>query len=1365
MSGYSIGLYRYMRVDENIEKQKRLLESAPLIIGEDKSEPEEIERNKKFLCFGEFDRICFERIERFKKYRDIPKSGRAWIGDRQMHLVYSICRDESENDVYYQDGHFFENRKDGAVQTDRLFIGLTILQFRFSVRKGCQNVTDFLEICRKNILKLVEDSKKNVKCTVMGTLGSFGLTIIWLSDQYKDVLHLVTKIKNTNVGSEKREEKSIFLSAYTIFAKNHRFGNDWDKKIENIEGSAILSITLKGGLKDGCMKELLKLAEKTDNHKLMHCTGEHDVIFQMKSSKAFQIFARNNKLHFKEKFYVDNFLQTNVNFCEVIQASQMENLENAAGSNASIESEYQKNPGLAGCRQNDNTEDDAGKEKAELPELGETINKYKELRIKFGQIFRSTTGMIDTLDMLFSDYISKISIASNEMWADTFSHQFLRVLSCIEEIYGKWDKGSLQNGERMESINDLLSDFAKQVSYVAESNNLVLGTPICQYQYLGQNNLTLYAYLGIMKNVLDYVYSRQEISKQDEIIPIIVAEIIPIIGSSMHIGNEKTKEDSKIITVNMPMASLYNAACYYPYLYHEIFHYVVPKDRYVRNRLTGSMISMEILYNITKEMVINMLQKTENEQIGDSLFYLMEECFMPFIYDFMLLKFDKYINDIIIEQKLEGRTYREIDSLENCLISREYERNLFQRWIGCLQNSSNPELKNNIVYMYLEYLYDNIEVFKEYLQAWYTKNANELQAEDIRNTVTGFVKRLYGIVRNSRSDAAEESFQRLLSGLSEHVLLDASVFAESLRELVPDLAMASLCRLDFSEYLLLFTKIQCDMAIQQSDEIQDIIRIGMIVDYFSANNSDDSMLFNQLDAERRKYKYLYCGLFYSGSEKEGEGYIQDLSDRADKWFDYWKNCYLQYVKRYNIYASLLRRLQQEALVSWDSVLKNGIGRESSYYWKNYAQVLHDYGYYILEKKTQKTDDEWKKLRASIDKRIFIINIDLIHDFQIQLGFREINQKREDEWKNENEKMYQNSFNFEFYKRPMHTAQKKEKRTEIRWEYDVQRTGQAADLITVIADQLRFANERILGKGEHPIWYRGHEREEYQLIPSIMRKYKDKKIELSNADNFYIDTFLKQEYEEFKFRTDGSAEAMERTAYTEADYIALMQHYCTPTHFLDWTEDALSALYFALEGFLDVKVPEKKGNAALYIFSPELYNYARCKMLYAKRNISDNKTSIEEAVVKNTCISNIPNITVSYNREPFFMFLLGKKNFGTAGSYDEGSKQKEKWKYYMPMAVYVSRLNERIRAQSGIFLAYNIYTGPDIRNEFHYIDLEKIQTEYLKQYYGDEDTHPFLYKVIIKEAYRKDIAKWVKTFGMTKEKCYPELSNIGERIMR
>lgn len=270
------------------------------------------------------------------------------------------------------------------------------------------------------------------------------------------------------------------------------------------------------------------------------------------------------------------------------------------------------------------------------------------------------------------------------------------------------------------------------------------------------------------------------------------------------------------------------------------------------------------------------------------------------------------------------------------------------------------------------------------------------------------------------------------------------------------------------------------------------------------------------------------------------------------------------------------------------------------------------------------------------------------------------------------------------------------------------------------------------------------------------------MEKKNHDEFFIDAYLRQEYEEFKFRTDGSVEAIDYGAYTDADYIALMQHYSTPTNFLDWTEDAMSALYFALEGFLDEKVPVKKGDAALYLFSPELYNYARNKMLLQNRKKRDNKTEIEKLILENTCTEVIPNISVSYHKDSYFMFLLGNNKYQTGGNYTEA---KGKWKYYMPMAVYVSRLNNRIRAQSGNFLAYNIYTGPDNKNEFNHVDLEYIQKEYLKEYQKNEDTCPFLYKVIIKEAYRKEIAKWVKTFGMAKEKCYPELANIGERIMR
>ncbi len=261
--------------------------------------------------------------------------------------------------------------------------------------------------------------------------------------------------------------------------------------------------------------------------------------------------------------------------------------------------------------------------------------------------------------------------------------------------------------------------------------------------------------------------------------------------------------------------------------------------------------------------------------------------------------------------------------------------------------------------------------------------------------------------------------------------------------------------------------------------------------------------------------------------------------------------------------------------------------------------------------------------------------------------------------------------------------------------------------------------------------------------------------------------VREVYEEFRFRADGSAEAIDRTAYTTADYIALMQHYSAATGFLDWTEDALSAMYFALEGFLDDNSEKKKANAAVYIFSPALYNFARKKIIADKAASPGSKMGIEMAVIENTLYTSIPNLTVSYNLENYFMYLLGNEEYDkcAGGIYDDSAEHYCKWKYYVPLAVYVSRLNYRLRAQSGIFLAYNIYTEPDAQDEFSHVSLERIQEKYLQEYRGHEDTCPFLYKIIIQEDAREKIAEWVKAFGMSKEKCYPELSHVGERIMK
>ena len=67
----------------------------------------------------------------------------------------------------------------------------------------------------------------------------------------------------------------------------------------------------------------------------------------------------------------------------------------------------------------------------ELEELDNIQTKYLLLRQKFEEVFPRSAGMVDTLDLLYSDYISKISTASNEMWVENLSYQILSVLESI----------------------------------------------------------------------------------------------------------------------------------------------------------------------------------------------------------------------------------------------------------------------------------------------------------------------------------------------------------------------------------------------------------------------------------------------------------------------------------------------------------------------------------------------------------------------------------------------------------------------------------------------------------------------------------------------------------------------------------------------------------------------------------------------------------------------------------------------------------------------------------------------------------------------------------------------------------------------
>lgn len=1343
MSGYSISLYKFMQTDENLHKKNRLLESRKEIIICQDSENDK-ERHKKYLAYGEFDRIGFERVEKFSKFRDVSENARKWVGDRQTHLIYSICRNEKENDILYKDGKFYERQGNEELQSNRLFLGISILQMKYSEKEQCTNMNEYLRTCRVQILDLVKQSGLDVKCTVMGTLGSFGLTILWLADQYTDVLSLLTKIRNTDIGKRGGDEKSIFFSSYTIFAQNHKSGDNWDARVSQIQGTAIVNLTLKKGINEEVCAKISEWQE--EDSMFYHSAGEHDITIHMKASKAFTIFNQTYDLNFDSDFYKKYILQSTVKLCE-IQSQQLVNGETLTCDPVSSGKETDVKKDI-------------------IPELDKIIANYQKLREKFAEIFPSTAGMVDTLDMLFGDYISKVSSDSNELWVETFSHQFLNVLECIHSFCEKFMSLDMPREKALRNINDLLCDFERQISHIAESNNLFLGTPVCQFRYSGQNNLTLYAYFGLIKHILEKIYEEQDVSRQDEIVPLIVADIVPIIQSTMYIDYKDNQARSKIITINLPMVALYNPVCYYPYLYHEIFHYIVPKDRYVRNKIIGSMISMEVLSSAMKMLMYDHV-KSKSQEIFFCLGDFTENYLMPYIYEFIVDNYDYYIScdlDYISDTNI---SYNEIRSKE--LVAGQYEKKLFEKWSEWFNAETGiTGLDNNLVYKFMRMLYEEKDTLREKIISWMNncvENPNMIKAKEI---IIEVLTQINALVENTEPVATFDSFFEIMSKLDENVFIEASIYSDALKEAMADIAMVSMGDMVPAEYLLLFTKTKKDLLMNENqleNVQQDILRVGIVLNYLCKNDPSTLGVLELISRIEIDYLYLYCGMFFSkhqATEMGYDNYSSSLLKDGKKWFAYWKECCINYMENYSIYSSLIKELGTFTLA---------VDKVDSTYWKSYVEKLRNLGYQILEMKDKDTENkrDWTEYQNTIEQSIFNLNIEWIHDFQSQSKFSELNELRckkiDDTMKNLYDRRYPiesrkvtNPENMEINTKPIILP---------TWEYKVGSVAEISTIIAGIAETLAVSNKKVLGKREYPLWYRGQVSDKYSLLPSIMRKYREKRQASKEKNKFWLAKLLKQEYEEFKFRADGSPEAMDRVGYTEGDYIALMQHYSVASNFLDWTEDALSALYFALEGFLDPKVKIVDENAAVYIFSPALYNHARVKILSQKSVKEAPKDLIENKILKMPVQGNIPNMTVSYNVTDYYMYLLGEKECDdqAIAKYRGDEYDKSKWKFYVPMAVYVSRLNDRIRAQNGIFVAYNVYTKPDTDNRFDYIALEKIQENYLKEFSNDKETCPFLYKVVIEKEKRKEIADWVNAFGMSKEKCYPELDNIGLRIMR
>jgi hypothetical protein len=126
-------------------------------------------------------------------------------------------------------------------------------------------------------------------------------------------------------------------------------------------------------------------------------------------------------------------------------------------------------------------------------------------------------------------------------------------------------------------------------------------------------------------------------------------------------------------------------------------------------------------------------------------------------------------------------------------------------------------------------------------------------------------------------------------------------------------------------------------------------------------------------------------------------------------------------------------------------------------------------------------------------------------------------------------------------------------------------------------------EAMQKKALHSLWYRGCGSAEHPLLPSLYRHAKAKTAE----------TFADLERQLMTRFRQRSIPYHNRPLADDWDALFFMQHYGVPTRLLDWTENPLIALHFALMGAR--YRPSAKGkptyekDAAVWILDPVAWN--------------------------------------------------------------------------------------------------------------------------------------------------------------------------------
>lgn len=864
------------------------------------------------------------------------------------------------------------------------------------------------------------------------------------------------------------------------------------------------------------------------------------------------------------------------------------------------------------------------------------------------------------------------------------------------------------------TFSQIVNALSNSMQAASQVDRLSFEEQQSHLQNTGAYHKVLLSYYGIVKDILTLLYSidRCGDSEQPLLIPLLSFGHAPIIFSEPHhlYYNEKP---AKLICITLPYQALTNISKHIGPLVHELFHYSSPADRELRNEAAGRFL-VAVAFQLFLDRVGSCSSEGSNRSGQDAFIY----------HQMGFLSVVDQMYDIIRENQLrcfaETALHTSIEDPagvgKRALASAEFFRTI--------RNVLVPRPGNTAGAWVSEF----------YCEAW-MELRRKLMSDPRTNE--GVIALLCLDQTLSEEDAKahiESIYQKILPDFVPTVNAHLISYERALSEIPPDLFDISFVmhgRTDdqkAQQYLWQIHGIRCDKLYYnaqsrlESDHITT--RIGVVLDYLVFGLYD----INKFESFSERSRHIDHKLeqWYGGDDIPSSWQTNDRVRIRESI----SNDYAAYHSASLIFNIMLKSYLEPIAHQIEALCQKAemvtiMQRLSGFYAQYYT---------ALENESVDSRDE----------ALFNLAIQIVEYYQKQPRLDELSlicrssagSKEADE----------------------SVPEPGEASGPFKWKCEAQAL-HPKDLSTKIVESY---NIMVPEGSSTPLWFRGQESATWSLLPGIMRSKK-----LFSKYGFLFGMR--------KMLTLAKAKILPRgETFHDAEWLAFLQHNGFKTNLLDWSEDLHSALFFAIEPWMEKPEEEPKEDASISVFNPVLFNLAQ-DMLEKHKKMENSRSSEEEywKSLDRLCIY-LREGTDSSGKYAIPLFTRSEDNQGCEEYFNLNvSDEVHEKDVRLPIAAMTPVNSERMKMQAGVFLFFDVRSKPEEKaGELSYedYDLSNIQQKYF-QVVSDEAKsrgdvpapRPFLYKIILNRHNWKDFSKYVRAIGIRKYKMYPEIDKLAGDI--